>query len=57
MRSGKLEHLVTTGMIEGKRSKGKDRLTKWLKVGKVTKVLKARRDRDGWKVITHTYIC
>ena len=39
MRREKLEHLVATGMIEGKRSRGKQRekmldgLTKWLKVG------------------------
>ena len=39
MRKEKLEHLVTTGMIEGKRSRRKypekmlDGLTKWLKIG------------------------
>ena len=41
MRREKLEHLVTTGMNEGKGSRGKqpkkmlDGLTKWLKVGRV----------------------
>ena len=50
MRREKLEHLVTTGMIEGKRSKGKqlekvlDRLTKWLKLEK--RVTEATWDRD-----------
>ena len=49
MRREKLEHLVTTGTIGGKRSKGKmwDGLTKWLKVRGVTEALKARRDRDA----------
>ena len=59
MRREKLEHLVKTGMIEGKRSRGKQRekmldgLTKWFKVGRVTEALKATRDRDRdlWKVM------
>ena len=48
---------MSTEMIEGKCSRGKqhekmlDGLTKWLKVGRVTEALKARRDRDLWKVI------
>ena len=52
------EKLVTTGMIEGKRSMGRqhekmlDGLTKWLKVGRVTKALKAFKDRDVWKIMT-----
>ena len=52
MRREKLEHLVTTGMIEGKRSRGKhnekmlDGQTKWLKVGRVIEKLKAM-----WKVM------
>ena len=60
MRTEKLEHLMTIGMIVGKHSRGKqpekmlDRLTKWLKVGQVTEVLKAMRDRNTWKfVITY----
>ena len=53
----KLEHLVATGMIEGKRSRGKqhdkmlDGLRKWLKLGRVTGALKATRDRDTQKVM------
>ena len=56
MRKKKLEHLVATKMIEGKRSRGKqcekvlDGLTKWLKVGRVTDAQEATRDRDAWKV-------
>ena len=55
MRREELEHLVTTGMIEGKYSRGKQRkkmldgLKKWLEVGRVTEALKATRDRDAWK--------
>ena len=61
MRREKQEHLVTTGMVEGKCSRGihhekmSDGLTKWLKVGRVTKAVKVSRDRDAWKVmITYT---
>ena len=51
MRRGKLEHLVTTGMIEGKqREKILDELTKW-PVGRVIVALKTTRDRDAWKVM------
>ena len=55
MRREKLEHLITTGMMEGKRSRGKqrekmtDRLVKWLGAGKVVEILKATRDRGIWK--------
>ena len=57
MRTENLEHLVTTGIIEGKCSRGKKHkkmlggLTKWLKVGRVTEELKATRVRDEQKVI------
>ena len=59
MRREKLDYIVTIEMIEEKRmrSKGKqrgkflDRLTKWLKVGRVTDVLKEMRDRGAWKVM------
>ena len=54
MRKEKLEHHVTTRMMEGKCSRGKqcekmmDRPTKWLKVGQVTDALKATSNRDVW---------
>ena len=54
MRREKLEHLVTTRMIEGKCSRGKqcekilDALREWLKVSRVTEALKETRDRDAW---------
>ena len=57
MRREKLEHLVTTGMIEGKCSRRKkcekmlDGITKWLKEGKVIKALKETTDRDVWKIM------
>ena len=57
IRREKLEHLLTTGMMKGKCSRGKqcdkmlDGLTKWFEVGRVTEALKAKRDRDVWKVI------
>ena len=55
MRRQKLEHLITTGMMEGKRSRGKqrekmtDRLVNWLGAGKVVEILKATTDREVWK--------
>ena len=55
MRKEKLEHLITTGMMEGKRSRGKrrekmtDGLVKWLGAGKVVEILKSTRDRGIWK--------
>ena len=58
MRREKLENLVTTGMIEAIRSRGKKRekildgLTKWLKAGRVTDVLISTKDRDAWKTMT-----
>ena len=41
MTREKLEHLLTTGMIEAKHSRGK----------LVKDALKAMRDRDAWKVM------
>ena len=55
MRREKLEHLLTTGMMVGKRSRGKlrekmtDGLVKWLGAGKVVEILKTTRDRGIWK--------
>ena len=52
MRREKLEHLITTGMMEGKRSKGKQRekmtdgLVNWLGAGKVVEILKATIWKD-----------
>ena len=51
MRREKLEHLITTGMMDGKGSRGKQRetitngLVNWLGAGKVVEILKAARDR------------
>ena len=50
-----LEHLVTTGMLEGRRSRGRQRekildgLTTWLKAGKVTEILTKMKERDVWR--------
>ena len=54
MRREKLEHLITTGMMEGKRSRGKqekmiDGLANWLGADKVVEILKATRDCGIWK--------
>ncbi|GFN77485.1 hypothetical protein PoB_000399100 [Plakobranchus ocellatus] len=52
MRRRKLEHLVTTGKFEGKRSRGRQRekimdgLATWLGPGKVSDILAAVKDRD-----------
>ncbi|GFO02086.1 endonuclease-reverse transcriptase [Plakobranchus ocellatus] len=59
MRRGKLEHLVTTGKFEGKRSRGRqrekimDRLVTWLGPGKVSDILAAVKDRDLWRAKGH----
>ena len=50
-----LEHLVTTGMLEGRRSRGRQRekildgLTTWLKARKVTEILTKMKERDVWR--------
>ena len=50
MRREKLEHLITTGMMEGKqREKMTDGLANWLGAGKVVGILRATRDRGIWK--------
>ncbi|GFO11600.1 RNA-directed DNA polymerase from mobile element jockey [Plakobranchus ocellatus] len=62
MRRGKLEHLVTTGKFEGKRSRGSqmekitDGLATWLGPGRVTETLTAVKDRDLWRdMIANAY--
>ncbi|GFO22434.1 UDP-glucuronosyltransferase 2a1-like [Plakobranchus ocellatus] len=62
MRRGKLEHLVTTGKFEGKRSRGRQRekimdgLATWLGTGKVLDTLAAVKDRDLWRdMIANAY--
>ncbi|GFO44849.1 glutaminase [Plakobranchus ocellatus] len=62
MRRGKLEHLVTTGKFEGKRSRGRQRekimdgLATWRGPGKVSDILAAVKDRDLWRdMIANAY--
>ncbi|GFO12108.1 hypothetical protein PoB_003861300 [Plakobranchus ocellatus] len=62
MRRGKLEHLVTTGKFEGKRSRGRQRekimdgLATWLGTGKVFDTLAAVKDKDLWRdMIANAY--
>ncbi|GFO24946.1 endonuclease-reverse transcriptase [Plakobranchus ocellatus] len=62
IRRGKLEHLVTTGKFEGKRSRGRQRekimdgLATWLGPGKVSDILAAVKDRDLWRdMIANAY--
>ncbi|GFO39906.1 hypothetical protein PoB_006641100 [Plakobranchus ocellatus] len=51
MRRGKLEHLVTAGKFEGKRSRGRQRekimdgLATWLGPGKVSDILAAVKEQ------------
>ena len=61
MRKGKLEHLLTTGKIEGKRSRGRqgikiqDGIAAWL--GRSTaEMFVDARDREKWKVMI-AYAC
>ncbi|GFO01905.1 exportin-t-like [Plakobranchus ocellatus] len=57
MRREKLENLVTTGMLEGKRSRGKQRekliegLADWLKAGKSLEAIEATKDRKKWRTM------
>ncbi|GFN93972.1 endonuclease-reverse transcriptase [Plakobranchus ocellatus] len=57
MRREKLENLVTTGMLEGKCSRGKQRekliegLTDWLKAGKSLEAIEATKDRKKWRIM------
>ncbi|GFO28150.1 hypothetical protein PoB_005465500 [Plakobranchus ocellatus] len=62
MRREKLEHLVTTGKFEGKRSRGRQRekitdgLVTWLGPGRVRETLAAVKDRDlWWDMIANAY--
>ncbi|GFN99290.1 hypothetical protein PoB_002579600 [Plakobranchus ocellatus] len=64
MIRGKLEHLVTTGKFEGKRSRGRQRekimdgLATWLGPGKVSDIglLAAVKNRDLWRdMIANAY--
>ncbi|GFN91315.1 hypothetical protein PoB_001782100 [Plakobranchus ocellatus] len=51
------ENLVTTGMLEGKCSKGKQRekliegMTDWLKAGKSLEAIEATKDRKKWRIM------
>ncbi|GFO03983.1 hypothetical protein PoB_003048800 [Plakobranchus ocellatus] len=57
MRREKLENLVTTGMLEGKRSRGKQRekliegLADWLKAGKSLEAIEATKDKKKWRTM------
>ncbi|GFO40052.1 hypothetical protein PoB_006655700 [Plakobranchus ocellatus] len=62
MRREKLEHLVTTGKLEGKRSRGRQRekitdgLATWLGPGRGTETLAAVKDWDLWRdMIANAY--
>ncbi|GFO04644.1 UDP-glucuronosyltransferase 2a1-like [Plakobranchus ocellatus] len=62
IKRGKLEHLVTTGKFEGKRSRGRQRekimdgLATWLGPEKVSDILAAVKDRDLWRdMIANAY--
>ena len=55
MRREKLEHLATTGKLDGKRSRGRQRekmidgLTTWLNAESVIETLTSSKDRDVWR--------
>ena len=54
MRKEGLEHFLTTGKLDRKRSKRRprekmlDSLKSWLDAGRVTDMMLAARDRDVW---------
>ena len=55
IRRDGLEHLVTTGILEGKRGRGRQRekildgLTSWLGAQRVTDILSTKKDREAWR--------
>ena len=55
MRREKMEHLVTTGKIEGKRARGRQRekmldgLAKWMGTEGVNNLIRETFDREVWK--------
>ena len=55
IRRDGLEHLVTTGILEGKRGRGRQRekildgLTSWLGAQRVTDILSTMKDREAWR--------
>jgi len=57
MRRGGLEHLVTTGKINGKRSRGRqrikslDNLTTWLRTSGNNATIRATESRDSWRAM------
>ena len=57
MRGGGLECLVTTGKIEGKRDRRRQRekmldsLTAWLGVNSTTTLIQSTRDRELWRAM------
>ena len=60
MRKENLEHLVTTGKIQGNRSRGRQRRkmtdgkTSWLRMEKAINTKHRVRDRDDWRsMIAH----
>ena len=62
MRRQKMEHLVTTGKIEGKRSRGRQRekcidsLATWLQSDTPRDMMESVWDRDGWRsMIANAY--
>ncbi|GFN98481.1 histone-lysine N-methyltransferase SETMAR [Plakobranchus ocellatus] len=63
MRSERLENLVTTGMLEGKRSRGKQRekliegLADWLKAGKSLEAIEATKDRKTLRLGNSSSSC
>ncbi|GFR61997.1 endonuclease-reverse transcriptase [Elysia marginata] len=55
MRREKLEHLITTGKLDGKRGRGKPRekmmdgLKRWLGSGSLTETMTAMGHRELWR--------
>lgn len=58
LRKGKLEHIVTTGKIIGRRDRGRQRekildgLTKWQGKKLTTELIETARNRELWKKMT-----
>jgi hypothetical protein len=57
LRRDKLENLVTTGKLDGKRSRGRqkekslDGLASWMRCGSVVEMFSSYRDRTLWRSI------
>ena len=58
LRKEKLKHLITTGKLDGRRGRGRqrekilDKLTRWMRTEGAAETITAARDREKWRLMT-----